>query len=193
MSRVYGEGGSDGMSGSKLLRMVQGVDPETGEVLFSKKSYIPAVLNEQGYRLPYNKRGARFMEGISFPEEMTDADLGRMTRLAKLMVADANLVGYRKRGGVHAYTTDELVEIIGLSKRRATDFIEKMLSLQVMQRCVRIYGDQEYEEYYINPAYFFAGQRISLNLYLLFRESLDPLLPKWVIRQFMASGELQTR
>jgi len=164
----------------KMLQVIRNVNEKTGEVLSQKEKYVPDAINEEGYRVPSHKAGAKLFADVQFPREMTDAEIGKMARLAKLMIADSNMLGYRTKGGIKAYTREQIIEVIGLSDRRGREFIGKMLRLKVMQVCTRKYGDAEQEEFYINPAYFFAGRRISLNLYLLFREALDPILPAWV-------------
>lgn len=148
------------------------------------------ILNVRGYRVPSHKAGVMSSK-LPFPKDMSDNEIGKMARLAKLMIADSNMLGYRARTGIKAYTQEQIIEIIGLSHKRGREFIDKMIKLRVMEKTIRIMGDLEQEEYYINPAYFFAGKRISLNLYLLFRESLDPVIPAWVKREFMESAKEQ--
>ena len=173
-----------------MLRSITDSDHQTGEVLSRKQKYIPDVLNEEGYKVPIHKLGAKLFSEVSFPAGMTDAEIGKMARLAKLMIADSNMLGYRTRAGIKAYTETQIIEIVTLSRKRGREFLQKMLKMKVMQVSTRKYGEVQQEEYYINPAYFFAGKRISINLYLLFRESLDGVLPKWIIKEFMkAAGE----
>ena len=44
--------------------------------------------------------------------------------------------------------------------------------------------------FYINPAYFMAnGQRLSLDLFLLFKEDLKPIIPSWVIIEFIRQAK----
>lgn len=167
-----------------MLQLIRNMNEYTGEVISQKEKYIPDVLNEEGYKVPPHKAGAKLFSDVQFPPEMTDSEIGKMARLAKLMIADSNMLGYRSKTGIRAYTQDEIIDIIGLSPKRGKEFLQKMFRLGLMQVCIREYGDITQEEYYINPAYFFAGKRISLNLYLLFREYLDPILPEWVRYKF---------
>lgn len=163
-----------------LLRVIRGYREDTGELVMEKKEKVSDLINEAGYKLPWNKASARMFSEVSFPSEMSDAEIGKMARLAKLMIADSNMLGYRTRKGIKPYTEEELVELLGLSPRRGKEFLEKMIRLKVMAVIERHIGELRVREFYINPAYFFSGTRISLNLYLLFRESLDSLLPSWV-------------
>lgn len=160
-----------------------------GVVVRMKREYIADALTPEGYRVPPHKRGAVMFADICFPPEMTDAEVGKLARLAKLMIADSNMIGYRGHGGIKPYTRDDICALVGLSGKRGREFVCKMITLGVMAVVTRRVGDIEREEYYINPAYFFAGKRISLNLYLLFRESLDPILPAWVRREFWSAAQ----
>ena len=176
-----------------MLQVVRTLNEETGEVYSEKEKYVPDTLNEEGYKVPVHKLGAKLFKDVPFPDELTDVELGKVARLSKLMIADSNMLGYRARAGIKAYSREQIIDLVGLSTKRGREFIEKMLQLKVMQAGIRKYGDIEQEEFYINPAYFFAGRRIGLNLYLLFREALDPILPVWVRREFLLSAKEQVK
>lgn len=176
-----------------MLQLVKTVNTETGEVVSNKQKYFADVLNEDGYKVPPHKLGAKLFANVAFPKEMTDGEIGKMTKLSKLMISTSNMLGYRTRSTIKPYTEKEIIEIVKLSNKRGKEFLTKMIKLRVMQIVVRKYGDIEISEYYINPAYFFAGRRISLNLYLLFREHLDQILPKWVRIEFLLSARKQKK
>ncbi len=167
--------------GSKVLRLERNVNPSTGEIYSEKSSYYEPSFNDEGYKVPYHKKGARMFEGVSFPKGMTDAEIGKVTRLARLMIPLSNMLGYRRSGQIHPYTERHIYNVVGLSRKRGKIFLSKMIELGVMQSVAR---HDKQVEYYINPAYFFAGRRIDFNLYLLFREHLDLILPAWVRREF---------
>jgi hypothetical protein len=176
-------------SGKMLKVIKKKINTETGEVITEEKEY-EAMFNGDGYKVPAHKLGAKLFADIPFPETMTDSEIGKMARLAKLMVSTSNMLGYRAKGGIRPYTQEHIYRIVGLSKKRGKEFIAKMIQLGIVQRNIRKYGDIESVEFYINPAYFFAGRRIGLNLYLLFREHLEQILPKWVRYEFLkAAGE----
>lgn len=159
-----------------MLHVVANVDEKSGEVKNQKQFFYKDAFNTDGYKVPNHKAGAKMFYEVPFPDEMTDAEIGKMTRLAKLMIVDSNMLGYRTKWGIRAYTSDRIIKIVNLSPRRGAQFLKKMIRLSVMQINIRKYGDVDCLEYYINPAYFFAGGRIGINLYLIFRESLDPIL-----------------
>ncbi len=167
-----------------MLKIVKNVNPDTGEIYSDKRTLIEDILTDDGYKVPPHKLGAKTFADIQYPKAMTDSEIGKMARLSKLMIANANMLGYRTGRGIKPYSEAQLIDIVKMSRFRGKEFIAKMIGLGVMQINKRIVGDVESEEYYINPAYFFAGRRISLNLYLLFREHLDEVLPEWVRMEF---------
>lgn len=167
-----------------MLQMIKNVDTGTGQVISEKQNHFEDTMTNEGYKVPPHKLGAKLFADVPFPTGMTDGEIGKMARLAKLMVATTNMLGYRSRAGIMPYTSKHIIEITQLSPKRGKEFLGKMIQIGMIQKNIRIVGDVRSEEYYINPAYFFAGKRISLNLYLLFREHLDDILPEWVKREF---------
>lgn len=174
------------------LRIIKDLDAN-GEIFREKEIKIPDTFNDDGYLIPYNKRGSKMFADIPFPDRMNDAEIGKTARLAKLMVSTSNMLGYRTRTGIMPYTEKQLIDIVGLSSYRGKEYISKMINIGMMQRNKRIIGNIESEEFYLNPAYFFAGKRLSLNLYLLFRENLDPILSEWSKKVFQEAAMEQVR
>lgn len=175
------------------IRLVKDIGAD-GEVFSEKEIKMPDRFNDEGYLVPYNKRGSKMFADIPFPERMNDAEIGRTARLAKLMVSTSNMLGYRTGMGIKPYTESQLIDLVKLSPYRGKEYISKMVNVGMMQRTKRIVGDVESEEFYINPAFFFAGKRLSLNLYLLFRENLDTILSQYAKNQFWeAAREEQSR
>lgn len=172
-----------------MLRLIKNVDHRTGRTYSEKAQFIEDTMTEEGYRVPPRKSGFKSFNEIPLPKEMTYPEKGRMVDLAKCMVSTTNMLGYRKNGKIFAYTAEGIIEKVQLSPKRGKQFLQKMIRLGVMQKITRKYAEVESEEYYINPAYFFAGKRISFNLYLLFREHLDPILPEWVRQEFLRQAK----
>lgn len=165
------------------IRLVKDIGVN-GEIFNEKEIKMPDRFNDEGYLVPYNKRGSKMFADVPFPERMNDAEIGRTARLAKLMVSTSNMLGYRTGMGIKPYTENQLINLAKLSPYRGKQYISKMINIGMMQRNKRIIGEIEGEEFYINPAYFFAGKRLSLSLYLLFRENLDPILSQYAKNQF---------
>lgn len=176
-----------------MLQYMANINEKTGEITRERRKFIEETFNEEGYRVPPQKRKASMFADVPFPFGMSDAEIGKMARLSKLMISTSNMLGYRKGKGILPYTEGHLIEVLGMSQYRGTEFIRRMIDLGMMQRVRRVIGSIDSEELYINPAYFFAGRRISLNLYLLFREHLDPVLPDWVKAEFLSLANEQDK
>jgi hypothetical protein len=161
------------------------IDEGTGETAYERWENYIAPLNAEGYRFPANIKGAKVFANMSFPEGMTFAEIGRMTVLSKFMISRTNMLGYRERDEIKAYTEDELAIFTALSVRRSKQFIKKMVRLHVLQKVRTTAG----ESYYVNPAYYMSsGQRLTLDLYLLFRLELKDIVPQWVKGEFLAQA-----
>ncbi len=158
-------------------------DSNTGQIVGDADTAYPEPMTNEGYRIPSHKLGARMFDDVDFPAAMSKAEVGAMAILARHhMIASTNMIGYRQSGQIKAYTAQEIGELAEYSKRQAERFIPKMIKLRVMQRISTNSGPQ----FYVNPAYFMAnGKRLSLDLFLLFRDELTPLLPPEIMQEFL--------
>lgn len=75
-----------------------------GEILKETNEHFTDSMNDDGYRIPSHKMGARMFADVQFPNGMSDSDIGKMARLAKLMIGKTNMLGYRKGRNIQAYT-----------------------------------------------------------------------------------------
>lgn len=157
------------------------VDTRTGEVVKEGVTHFPAYFDEEkGYLLWPRKNFAKQFADIDFPKDMSMLDRGRMATLAKRIWSNTNMLGYRSHGQLRPYDVDGIGEAIELSPRYAREWVDKMVDLGVLARVdVTLCGNTE-TQYYVNPIYFCSSTRIPLNLYLIFRKSLDLHLPAWV-------------
>ncbi len=147
--------------------------------------FFKDIFNKDGYRFPFRKAGVRLFADVRFPVGMTDSEIGKMTILSKEMIGKTNMLGYRQNEKIIPYTALEIGCMVGLSGSRARAFTNKMRKLHIMQK-VLVNGDPQY---YINPAYFMAsGQRLTLDLFLLFRNELTNIIPDWVMKSFLAQA-----
>lgn len=161
------------------------IDRDTGEIYNSKVHPIAPVFHEEkGYLFWPRKSFAKSFLDISFPKELSFKEIGQLTILAKKMCPKTNMLGYRGNGGTRPYNIDKIGAVIGLKSSQSYSFVRKMIRLGVMAE-VKIKSEGSIEiQYYINPIYFFSGNRISLNLYLIFHRQLDKYLPMWVVHKF---------
>lgn len=160
------------------------LDHETG-VVTEMNSLYPEPMTEEGYLFPARKSGARVFRDVRLPVEVTYAEKGMLGDLAKYhMIAGANMLGYRGRNRILPYTPRQIGELVGLKSRsKCSRFINKMLRIRVMMKVKAIGGEWQY---YLNPAYFSSpGYRLSLNLFLLFRQELAAILPPHILQEFL--------
>lgn len=161
------------------------MDDKTGEVVSDRRKFVSAAFDdERGYLFWARKSFAKSFAEVDFPEQMTSLEIGQMTRMAKKIWSNTNMLGYRGNGGVKPYDTDMIAEVLQISPRQAYRFVAKMQRLGVLARVTVDTEGRRETQYYVNPMYFFSSNRIPLNLYLLFRKQLDAVLPGWVIRRF---------
>jgi len=156
-----------------------------GEIVSERMVEFADMMNEQGYRFPSHKLGARMFRDVSLPEEMSYTDKGMMSELSRYhMIPAANMLGYRKGVSLVPYTQREIGELVHLKSRsKCSRFTNKMLRLHVMHR---IQDSSGIWQHYVNPAFYLAnGQRLSISLFLLFQRELTPLLPAWVMYEFL--------
>lgn len=171
-----------GIGSMATEKLVQYRDTNTGEIYKTNKERFSDVINAEGYRFPAHKSGARMFNDVQFPSMITDSEIGKMARLSKLMIPQNNLLGYKKNGVIYPYTEPEICELVNLSYKRGKEFIGRMSYNRLIRKSENELG----MFYYINPAYFMAnGQRLSMDLFILFQAELIPLLPRWVVDQFL--------
>jgi len=161
------------------------VNTNTGEVSGeSSKEFPPHFDEERGYLFWHRKQFVKTFADVPFPVDMTLEDIGRMTLLSKRVYSQTNMLGYRGNGGVKSYSMDQVGEIIHCGPRQARRFFERMVKFGLMAKVKVVVGVCDELQWYLNPIYFFSNNRLPLNLYLLFREQLNAVLPRWVIERF---------
>lgn len=161
------------------------IDTDTGEIVSDQRRTVGNRFDaEKGYL--FRNQAGKFSQfyDVPFPQEINDIELGRMTRLARHMWSKTNMLGYRGNGGIRPYDMAGIANLINLGERQTYRFVTKMVELGIMAIVKIDSGGKIDCQYYINPLYFSSSNRISLNLYLLFRESLDAYIPKWAQERF---------
>jgi len=168
-----------------LEKQTRIVNIETGEVLKKNVHPIAPVFDEEkGYLFWPRKSFAKSFIDIDFPAEMSFKEIGQMTTLAKTMCPKTNMLGYRGNGGARPYNIDKIGAVIGLKPSQSYSFVRKMIRLGIMAEVKIKTGGKVEVQYYVNPIYFFSGNRINLNLYLIFHRQLDAHLPGWVKQKY---------
>lgn len=168
-----------------MIKETRYISEETGEVKKTKVQRVVARFDDdRGYLFWARKDFAKSFLDVPYPKEMTDAEIGRIARLAKRMWSNTNMLGYRGNKGVRPYNVEQIGKEIGLGPRQAQRFVKKMIDIGMMAKHEDGKGRSKEVQYYINPIHFFGSNRIPLSLYLLFRKHLDKLLPWWVKAEY---------
>lgn len=160
-------------------------DTDTGEIKRERRQVISHWDMEKGYLLWGNKNSIRMFEDIELPQILTHSEVAFLYRLSKHLFHNTNMLYYISNNSVRAMGVDEIGDVIKLKKRQTYNFLKKMVSYRVIMRGDFTLGKSKFTCYYMNPIYFFNSKWLSLNLYLLFKEDLDPLLPSWVKEKFI--------
>lgn len=169
-----------------MQKVVQYIEDDTGEVLNIKKQGVGNRFDpEKGYLFRNQAGGFSQFYDIPFPDSMNDLEIGRMTRLAKKMVAHSNMLGYRGNGGIKPHTIKTIAKELNLEERQTYNFIKKMIDLGILAKVKIESKNQTDHQLYVNPLYYNSSNRIPLNLYLLFRLQLDPYIPLWARKLFI--------
>lgn len=112
-----------------------------------------------------NRRSLKTYPTVDLPK-LSHSELGQLVLLGRLMEDDNKIL----------LTVEAMAAALSQTVNRTYVFIRKMIKIGVMKRRGR--------DLHINPLYLFVGKRISCDLYLLFQESLDEILPDWVKKEF---------
>lgn len=175
---------------NNLIKKTQYIDTDSGEVQNEKIQHLAAAFHsEKGYLFWARKNFAKSFADVDFPQSMTMKERGQMATLAKHMWLNTNMLGYQGSGGVKAYNEEQIGVIVGLKAYQAKDFVRNMIKVSMIAKVTVLVGNETIIQYYINPIYFFSSNRISLNLYLIFRTQLDEVLPRWVQDEYAASND----
>lgn len=162
-------------------------DMETGEIKPGKSSitYFPPRFDEEkGYLWWTQKTYAKMFCSVPYPKDLSMIDRGRLATLAKCIWSKTNMLGYKGHGGIRPYDIGQIAKIIETDVKQAAKFMNRMAAARIIKPVKVPFGERIETQYYVNPLYFFADNRLSLNLYLIFREELDAHIPAWVKEEY---------
>lgn len=167
------------------------VEKSTGEVISSTawkgKSRFDA---DRGYMFRTGQGGLLILPGADLLSVLTEAEAGKLLRLAAALMPDTNCICYRSGNTTKPMQVEQLAKLLHLSERSCRRFISKLLEYRVLGKVyVKVMTaepDMQFREcrYYINPCYIFCGNWIGRDLYFMFKQDLDKMLPSWVVRKF---------
>ena len=169
------------------------IDNGTGEVITEKDAAVKNRFDaDRGYLFRTTKAPASISCYVgNFPKNLTDADTGKLIKLSAMLLPDVNCLVYRSGNITKPLRIEHAAKILQISQRQAQRFISKLIAEQVMakvyiKRLNSAGDDFVFREirYFINPAVVIAGNWINRDLYFLFKQELDKILPPWVIKKF---------
>jgi len=173
------------MVGDKLIKQTNYIDDKTGEIYKSNDKYVDMQFDEEkGYLFWNRKKHNKTFHDVKFPKEINWNEKGRLLELSQHVWSNTNLLAYRGNGGIKPYDEKQISKVIGLKERQTKAFIKKMIKNRIIAKTKIETGNRIEIHYYMNPIYFFSGNRIPLNLYLIFRNELDAILPEWVKEKY---------
>lgn len=158
-----------------------------GEIVYQEnKRYYNPFKENRGYNFKYKSSNIRSYLDIPLPNEFTDSEIGKLTRLSRHIYSDSNMLARRAGGKITAYTKEDAQEIVGLSRARFSNFWRKAVKHRIIKTIVL--DNQEFICF--NPIYFNSTTYIPIHLYLAFQTELSRHLPEWVVERYldMAAG-----
>ncbi len=157
---------------------------DKGEIVDKKPigtKFTDSFDSETGYRFQRSKTGSTQYDCRPFPEELSYADIGKVTLIARDYLLSDNLLGQKKNSRIYAFTTvTEICKSIGISsKTQGHNFMRKMFDCGVIKK-VNGY-------FYMNPCYFIKNcERLSFKMFAMFYMDLRVLLPAALYRQMFS-------
>lgn len=118
------------------------------------------------------------------PKECSLTDCGRFYRLTRYIVGENQLLGYRS-DKLRPLTIEKMAEMFDCSDRQIRRFIKQMKDFGVIKE-VTI---NEVKWYAVNPLYALKSKYLSLTTFIIFQKELTPILPNWVINNFMQEAQ----
>ena len=169
---------------NNVTHISRSVDTSTGEILNQKEYSVTYWDDEKGYLFWRSKTAVKSFDGFDLPGNLKDYEVAKLYRLSKRIYKNSNMIMYRSGNVMKAMQIDNIAKYLDMSDRQAKLFINNMIARRIIARAEVKLGDDVQVQYYMNPLFFFSGRWLSLNLYLLFKNDLDFLLPNWVVSRF---------
>lgn len=167
----------------KAIKKETIINPETGEYT-EKQKYIDNLYSKKGYVMKYNNDYIKLFLDNGLPEECSLLDCGKFYRLIKYIIGENQLLGYRS-GIIKPFTVEKMSEIFKCSDRQTRRFLKQMKDLRVIKEvCIN-----DIKWYAVNPLYALKSKYLSLTTFIIFQEELMPVLPNWVVNNFIAEAK----
>ena len=155
------------------------INEQTGEITTQHTNRVVYTDKDKGYLMFLNKNKIVSFEGLTLPPDITNIQAGMMYRLATRTEKATNLISYRSHNSTKPAGIKDISNYLGVSERRARLFINAMLRKRIIGKIVVKVGSDTTVQYYVNPIYFMHGKWLNANLYFLFQNDLDGVLPQY--------------
>lgn len=165
---------------------VREIDQETGEVIASgqRKKWFSNFRDNQGYLFRPQAHYVRVFTGVKLPKEVKPKDAYRLYLLIDCLENGTNRLVYRSDHTNKSMGLEHIAAYLEMPYTYASTFVHRMIRAGVMARGKVKVGRETNTAYYFNPLYYIRGKWLTYELYTLFQDQLDPVLPTWVKRKF---------
>lgn len=172
-------------TGDSIVKRTQYIERESGELLSENEKMVSSQFDVRGYLFWSRKKGARMFHDSILPKELTFTEQGQITHLAHNLDPISNMLIKRGQSSRNSpMTRNDLEKILKLKERQLRTLINKSKRLGVIAEVKTVVDKKKISEFYLNPIYFHSSSRISVELYEIFSESLDEVLPLWAKIKF---------
>lgn len=122
-------------------------------------------------------------------------DLGRVTKIISKMMGYGNALYSIRRKNPYKEckdfaTNEDISQIIGLLEERTRIFMDKMIRLGVFGKISTGRGNNKTYIYFVNPAGREIGAYISIPVYFLFEDYIEPHISETLKNRYFEHAEL---
>ncbi|WP_270420883.1 hypothetical protein [Acidaminococcus massiliensis] len=174
------------MGKRETILEVREIDQATGEVIASgsRKKWFSNFRSKQGYLFKPQAHFVRVFTGTKLPKEVTVYDAYKLYLLIDKLENGTNRLVYRSDHTNKSMHIGHIAAYLGLTYNATLKFVTRMIHAGVMAKGKITVGHEKIISYYFNPLYYIRGKWLSYELYTLFQDQLDTVLPEWVKRKF---------
>jgi len=130
--------------------------------------------------MKYNSEYIKLFFDKGLPDECTLVDCGKFYKIIKYIVGENQLLGYRS-DRLRPLTVEKMSEMFDCTDRQTRKFLKKVKDSRIIKEV--LINDTKW--YAVNPLYALKSKYVSLTTFIIFQEELLPVLPQWVINNFM--------
>lgn len=174
------------MGKRETILEVREIDQATGEVIASgqRKKWFSNFRENKGYLFKPQAHFVRMFTGIKLPKEVKAKDAYRLYQLIDRLENGTNRLIYQSDHINKSMHIGHIAAYLGIAYASASRFVTRMIRAGVMAKGTIKVGGEKNVAYYFNPLYYIRGKWLTYELYTLFQNQLDPVLPTWVKRRF---------